>query len=192
MDIEPADVRSCLGHCTKELGRVASARTHYSAIKGFFQYLVEKPFLSSNPAALVKYAFVNARKGKTPVIVVSGVRKLLLSIPDDINDLDRPPKHTGFRDKALIGLMAYTFVRIGGALSANVGSFRYGDGTMWLDMVEKGAQGLHSLPISGAPRAFLERYIELCSLTDQTVPLFPSANRNGTFISGLYFIYLVA
>lgn len=140
LDIEPTDVREYLDHRTKELGLVASARTHYSAIKGFFQYLVEKQFLASNPAASVKYAFVNTRKGKTPVISASDVRELLLSIPDDPNDAERPAKQTDLRDKALIGLMAYTFVRIGGALSTNVGDFRYDNGTMWLDMVEKGAK----------------------------------------------------
>jgi len=73
--------------------------------------------------------------------------------------------------------MAYTFVRIGGALSANVGDFRYDNGTMWLDMIEKGAKE-HSLPISGAPCAFLEDYISVCGLIDKSAPLFQSANRN--------------
>jgi hypothetical protein len=49
---------------------------------------------------------------------------------------------------------------------------------MWLDMIEKGAKS-HSLPISGAPRAFIEQYIDACGLTDKTAPLFQSANRNG-------------
>lgn len=73
--------------------------------------------------------------------------------------------------------MAYTFVRIGGALSAFVGNFRYDDGAMWLNMIEKGAKE-HSLPISGAPRAFLEVYITECGLTDKAAPLFQSTNRN--------------
>jgi len=185
VDIEPIHVRAYLDHRTKELGRVASARTHYSAIKGFFQYLVEKDFIASNSAASVAYSFVDARKGKTPVISAEDVRRLLLSIPDDPNDEDCPAKHTDLRDRALIGLMAYTFVRIGGALSANVGDFRYDNGTMWLDMIEKGAKE-HSLPISGAPRAFLEQYISACRLNDKSAPLFQSANRNAQLTGKRY------
>jgi site-specific recombinase XerD len=178
LDIEPNHVRAYLDHRTKELGRVSSARTHYSAIKGFGQYLVEKQFLATNPAASVKYAFVNPRKGKTPVISPDDVRALLLSIPDDLDCTDTPAKQTDLRDKALIGLMAYTFVRIGGALSARVSDLRYEESVLWLDMVEKGSKS-HTLPISGAPRAFLESYIRDCGLSDKTAPLFQSANRNG-------------
>ena len=185
IDVEPIHVRAYLDHRTKELGRIASARTHYSAIKGFFQYLVENNFIASNPAASVSYSFVDSRKGKTPVISAEDVRRLLLSVPDDPDDEERPAKHTDLRDRALIGLMAYTFVRIGGALSANVGDFRYDNGTMWLDMIEKGSKE-HSLPISGAPRAFLEQYISVCGLTDKSAPLFQSANRNARLTGKRY------
>jgi len=178
LDIEPRHVRAYLDHRTKELGRVSSARTHYSAIKGFGQYCVEKQFLATNPAASVKYAFVNPRKGKTPIMSAEDVRSLLLSIPDDVDCTDKPAKQTDLRDKALVSLMAYTFARIGGILSARIGDLRYEENILWLDMIEKGSKS-HSLPISGAPRAFLESYIRDCGLSDKTAPLFQSANRNG-------------
>lgn len=178
LDIEPEHVRAYLDHRTKELGRVASARTHYSAIKSLFQYMVDKGYVSSNPAASVNYAFVDARKGKTPVIAAEDIRALLLSIPDDPNDPDNPAKQTDLRDRALIGLMAYTFVRIGGALSASVGDYRYDNGEMWLDMVEKGSKS-HTLPITGAARDYIDSYIALCGLSEPSAPLFQSANRNG-------------
>jgi len=178
LDIEPRHVRAYLDHRTKNLGHVASARTHYSAIKGFGQYCVDKRYLATNPAASVSYAFVNPRKGKTGVITAGEVRKLLESIPDDPKCKVKPPKETDFRDKALIGLMAYTFVRIGGALSSKVGDLRYDNGTLWLDMIEKGSKS-HSLPLSPAPREFIETYIRECGLTDKRAPLFQSANRNG-------------
>lgn len=136
MDIESIHVWAYLDHRSKDLGRIARARTHFSAIKSLFQYLAEKEFLASNPAASVAYSFVDSRKGKTAIISSEDIRLLLLSIPDDPNNVERPAKQTDLRDKALIGLMTYTFVRIGGALvriggalSANVGDFRYDDGT---------------------------------------------------------------
>ena len=185
VDVEPIHVLAYLDHRTKELGRIASARTHFSAIKSLFQYLVEKEFLASNPAASVAYSFVDSRKVKTAIISSKDVRRLLLSIPDNPNEPERPAKQTDLRDKALIGLMAYTFVRIGGALSANIGNFRYDNRTMWLDMIEKGTKE-HSLPISGAPRAFLEQYISACGLNDKSAPLFQSANRNGQLTGKRY------
>ena len=178
VDIEPEHVRAYLDYRTQKLQRLSSARVHYSAVKSLFQYLVEHGQLASNPAASVRYAFVSDRKGKTPVIAPEDVRALLASIPDNPYDELRPAKQTDLRDRALIGLMAFTFVRIGGALSANLGDYRYDDGVMWLDMVEKGSKA-HSLPISGAPRDFLDTYIRECGLSDPFAPLFQSANRNG-------------
>ena len=185
VDVEPEHVRAYLDHRTKELGRIASARVHYSAVKGMFQHFVDAGALASNPAASVNYAFVNPRKGKTPVISAADVRALLLSIPDDPFCENRPAKQTDLRDRALIGLMAYTFCRIGGALSANLQDYRFDDGDMWLDMVEKGAKS-HSVPIVGAARAYLDEYIALCGLTDPDAPLFQSGNRNGVLNGNRY------
>ncbi|MGB0906076.1 MAG: tyrosine-type recombinase/integrase [Maricaulaceae bacterium] len=189
IDIEPEHIRNYLDYRTKDLGRVASARLHYSAIKALFQYMVDEGALASNPAASVKYAFVENRKGRTPAIAADDVRAILLSVPDDPDCPERPAKATDLRDKALIGLMAYTFVRIGGALSTNVEDYSYENGEMWLNMVEKGAKA-HRLPITGAARDWLDAYIEHCSLkatgADPRAPLFQSANRNAELNGNRY------
>ena len=185
LDVEPMHVRAYLDHRTKELGRVASARVHYSAIKGLFQHFVDQGEFASNPAASVNYAFVNPRKGKTPIISAADVRALLSSIPDDPTCMTEPAKHTDLRDRALIGLMAYTFCRIGGALSANVRDYRYDDGEMWLDMVEKGAK-THSVPVVGIARTYLDEYVSFCGLSQPDAPLFQSANRNGMLNGNRY------
>ena len=189
VDIEPGHVRDYLDYRTKELQMVASAPNHFHAIKSCFQYLVDRGALASNPAASVNYAFVRSRKGKTAVITKEDVRALLLSIPSDPHDEEEPAKPTDLRDRALIAVMAYTFARIGGALSANVGDYRYDDGTMWLDMVEKGSKS-HTIPIMGAAREYLETYIDYCGLassgSDLRAPLFQSANRNGELNGNRY------
>ena len=185
LDVEPEHVRAYLDHRTKALGRVASARVHFSAIRALFQHYVDAGFCRVNPAASVKYAFVTARKGKTPVIRADDVRALLDSIPTDPACPDDPAKQTDLRDRALIGLMAYTFCRIGGALSANLGDYRFDDGEMWLDMVEKGAKS-HTVPVVGAARRYLDEYIARCGLSDPAAPLFQSANRNGVLNGNRY------
>ena len=189
LDVEPSHVRAYLDHRTKEMQMVASAPNHFHAIKSCFQHLVDDGALASNPAASVNYAFVRSRKGKTAVITKEDVRALLLSIPCDPYDEAEPARPTDLRDRALIAVMAYTFARIGGALSANVGDYRYDDGTMWLDMVEKGSKG-HSVPITSAAREYLDTYIEHCGLrtpgSDPRAPLFQSANRNGELNGNRY------
>lgn len=133
----------------------------------------------------MNYAFVRSSKGKTAVITKSDVRKLLISIPSDPEDKTEPAKQTDLRDRALIALMAYTFARIGGALSTNVGDYKMDDGVMWLDMIEKGSKS-HSVPISGAAQEYINTYIEYCGLTDPKAPLFQSANRTGRLTGKRY------
>jgi len=110
----------------------------------------------------------------------NGIEEILDIEPRHVRAyLDHRTKNLGHVASArTIGLMAYTFVRIGGALSSKVGDLRYDNGTLWLDMIEKGSKS-HSLPLSPAPREFIETYIRECGLTDKRAPLFQSANRNG-------------
>jgi integrase len=52
------------------------------------------------------------KRGKTPVLAPEEARQFLDSI--DVNT------HAGLRDRALIGLMVYTFARIGAATAMRV------------------------------------------------------------------------
>ncbi len=60
-----------------------------------------------NPAHAVRGPKHIVRRGKTPVLTPEEARKLL-----DTIDTDRA---AGLRDRALIGLMVYSFARIGAA-----------------------------------------------------------------------------
>jgi len=177
-DIEPNHVREYLDYRIKVQKKEASSPTHFYAVKAMFQYFVDKGLITVNPAASVNYAFKRSKKGRTGVITREQVRQILLSIPCSTDDPENLPKQTDMRDRALIALMAYTFARIGGALSAMVEDYYQDDGEMWLDMTEKGAQE-HFLPITGAAKEYLGQYIEYCGLKDPKAPLFQSANRNG-------------
>ena len=88
------------------------------------------------------------------------------------------PKKRICLTELFIALMAYTFARIGGVLSAKIGDYYFDDGEMWLDMTEKGAKE-HFLPVTGPAREYMGQYIEYCGLKDKMAPLFQSANRNG-------------
>src|SRR3954454_15970734 len=62
-----------------------------------------------NPATAVRGPKHVVKRGKTPVLAPEEARQLLDSI-----DLG---SHAGLRDRALIGLMVYTFARVGAAIA---------------------------------------------------------------------------
>ena len=76
-----------------------------------FGWLVTGGLLKANPATSVKGPKHVVRKGKTPTLSADDARKLLESIPTDTV--------IGLRDRALIGLMTYTFARVGSAVNMN-------------------------------------------------------------------------
>ena len=74
-----------------------------------FDWLVTGQIVAVNPAHAVRGPSYSMRKGKTPVLSPAEARQLLESIPT--------VTISGKRDRALIGLMTYSFARIGAALS---------------------------------------------------------------------------
>jgi len=66
--------------------------------------LVTGGILLSNPAGAVRGPKYVVKRGKTPVLSADQARQLLDSI--DVTEL------SGFRDRALIGAMVYTFARV--------------------------------------------------------------------------------
>jgi integrase/recombinase XerD len=61
-----------------------------------------------NPAAAVRGPKYTVTKGKTPVLTAEEARALLDSIETE--------RLKGLRDRALIGVMAYTFARVGAVI----------------------------------------------------------------------------
>jgi integrase/recombinase XerC len=99
----------------EQLGRERSAPTvkqHLAAIRHLFDWLVTGQVMPVNPASSVRGPSHSVKRGKTPVLDPSEARALL-----DCIDLTTP---AGLRDRALIGLMVYSFARIGAALSMKV------------------------------------------------------------------------
>jgi len=177
LDVEPSHIKAYV-EGLKEDGKKAAAKSGYYSGKSFFQHCVDDGVLSINPAASVKVSFKKAKRGKTSVITPEDVNRIILSIPDMSNIETDPPKQTDMRDRALIAVMAYTFARIGGALSCRIRNFYFDDGNHWLDMTEKGGDE-HEVPVPVAAAEMLQEYIAYCSLTDPDAWLFQSANRNG-------------
>ncbi len=109
------------------------------------------------------------RKGKTPVLEPSEARTLLDSI--DATTL------VGLRDRALIGLMVYSFARIGAALGMKVEDVYRERRRLWVRLREKGGKR-HEMPCHHNLEAYLEAYIEGAGLAvDPKGPLFRTVGR---------------
>jgi integrase/recombinase XerD len=94
----------------EDLGHRQSAPTvkhHLAAIRMMFDWVATGGILPFNPTTAVRGPKQVVKRGKTPVLAPEEARHLLDSI--DVST------HAGLRDRALIGLMVYTFARIGAA-----------------------------------------------------------------------------
>ena len=78
-----------------------TVKQHLAAIRVLFDWLVTGHVITMNPAHAVRGPKYVVKKGKTPVLEADEARALLDAIPTDTL--------TGLRDRALIGVMVYTF-----------------------------------------------------------------------------------
>jgi integrase/recombinase XerD len=73
----------------------------------------------------------------------------------------------GLRDRALIGVMIYTFARIGAVLQMNVSDY-YSQGRRgWMRLHEKGGKE-HASPCVANLETYLDEYIAFAAIADDT------------------------
>ncbi|MBT9293095.1 tyrosine-type recombinase/integrase [Prosthecodimorpha staleyi] len=156
----------------EELGRTVSAPTvkqHLAAIRMMFDWLASGGVLPFNPASAVRGPKHSTRKGKTPVLSPIEARQLL----DGID----PSTPAGLRDRALIGLMVYSFARIGAALAMKVEDVYVQDRRLWVRLHEKGGKR-HEMPCHHNLEAWLHAYLDGAGIADdRRGPLFRTLGR---------------
>jgi integrase/recombinase XerC len=102
--------------------------------------------------------------GQTPVLDPSAARALLDSIDTST--------HAGLRDRALIGLMVYSFARIGAALGMTVEDVFTQNRRLWVRLREKGGKR-HAMPCHHNLEEYLAAYLDGGGLRgDPKGPLF--------------------
>jgi integrase/recombinase XerC len=83
----------------------------------------------------------------------------------------------GLRDRALIGLMIYSFARIGAALGMRVEDVFMQNRRLWVRLHEKGGKR-HEMPCHHNLEEFLAAYLDGCDLRgDRKGPLFRTIAR---------------
>ncbi|KAI5911899.1 tyrosine-type recombinase/integrase [Azoarcus sp. PA01] len=149
-DIEPVHVAAYVETLQTRLS-APSVKQHLAAIRMLFDWLVVGQVVAINPASAVRGPKHSVKKGKTPVLAADEARALLDAI--DVSTA------VGLRDRALIGLMVYTFARIGAALKMRVEDVYVQGRRSWVRLHEKGGKQ-HEMPCHHNLEEYLHAYIE--------------------------------
>jgi integrase/recombinase XerD len=89
-----------------------TVKQHLAAIQMLFDWLVIGQVMPSKPASVVRGPRHVVKRGKTPVLSPEEAHELFAGIPTD--------SLVGLRDRALIGVLIYSFARISAAVAMRV------------------------------------------------------------------------
>ena len=146
-----------------------TVKLHLEAIRMLFDWLVTGQVVPVNPAASVRGPKHVVRKGKTPVLTAAEARQLLDSIDCT--------KIVGLRDRALIGVMVYSFARVSATIGMNVEDCFSQGRRMWFRLHEKGGK-LHDVPAHHNAEAYVDAYLTASGIaTRAKSPLFRTVSR---------------
>jgi len=141
-----------------------SVKQHLAAVRQLFDYLVTGGILPSNPAGAVRGPKYVVKRGKTPVLSADQARQLLDFI--DATEL------SGLRDRALISVMVYSFVRVSAAATLRVEDYFEHGKRAWMRLHEKGGKR-HEVPCLHNLAAYLDAWIDAAGIAaDKKGPLF--------------------
>ena len=165
-DIEPITVAAYIETLQRQAAP-PTVKQHMAAIRMLFSWLTEKGVLAMNPAREVKTEKFSRTEGKTPAFVNGEVQQLL--------DVIEASTHTGLRDRALLGVLAYTFARIGAVVNLKVGDCYPSGKRFLLRFKEKGGKE-KELPVHHKLEEILDQYLKATGLDKEPEsPLFPAA-----------------
>jgi site-specific recombinase XerD len=167
-EVQAVNVAAWIEAATRELA-APSVKQRLAAIRHLFDWLVTGQVVPVNPAESVRGPRHVVTTGQTPVLDPAEVRALLDSI--DVST------HAGLRDRALIGLMVYSFARIGAALGMAVEDVYTQNRRLWVRLREKGGKR-HAMPCHHNLDEYLVAYLDGAGLRDDPKgPLFRTIGR---------------
>jgi integrase/recombinase XerD len=152
--LEPVHVAAYVEH----LGQTHSApsvKQHLAAVRMLFDWLVIGQVVKSNPASVVRGPKHVVKRGKTPVLLPEEARQLFESIKTDTL--------VGLRDRALIGVLIYSFARISATVAMQVEDYFPQGKRWWLRLHEKGGK-CHEMPAHHILEEYLDSYIQAAEI----------------------------
>ncbi len=148
--VRPVHVAAYIETLQKEMS-APSVKLQLAAIRMLFDWLVIGQVVPVNPASSVRGPKHVVKKGKTPVLSADEAHTLLAS-----TDETSP---VGLRDRALMGLMVYTFARVGAVIKMRVEDVYVQGRRTWVRLHEKGGKR-HEMPCHHNLEHYLDVYIE--------------------------------
>ncbi len=134
---------------------IPTKKLHLSAIRRFFDVLVQRHVVVLNPALSVRTERYSVTEGKTPAITPAQARELLDSIVME--------QAADFRDRAVIATLAYTAAREGAIARLQMKDWTEETGHSVLCFHEKGGKQ-RIIPVRHDLQRYLVDYLETFSL----------------------------
>jgi site-specific recombinase XerD len=148
--VRPVHVAAYIEGLQKKIA-APSVKLQLAAIRVFFDWLVVGQIVPVNPANSVKGPKHVVKKGKTPVLTAVEARVLIDSMDTDSS--------VSLRDRALIGIMVYTFARVGAVIKMRVEDVYVQGRRTWVRLHEKGGKR-HEMPCHHNLDDYLEAYLD--------------------------------
>ena len=146
-----------------------TVKQHLAAIRMLFDFLVTGQIVPMNPSASVRGPKYVVKRGKTQVLTADQARTLLDSIKTETI--------LGLRDRAIIGLMCYTFARVSAMVNMRVEDYYENGKRSWVRLHEKGGKR-HEVPAHHNAEAYLDAYLEAAAIrNEKKSPLFRSVDK---------------
>ncbi len=147
----------------------SSVKQALAAVRMLYDWLIIGQVSAVNPAHAVRGPKHVVTKGLTPVLDDDEMVQLFNGI--DTSDV------VGLRDRALIGMMVYTFGRVGAVTAMNVRDY-FPMGKRWhVRLHEKGGKE-HEMPVHSVLEKYLDEYLQAAGIgEEQNTPLFRTAFR---------------
>lgn len=151
-------------------GSLSTKKQHLSALRRFFNLLVERHIVVINPAAVAETERYQVIEGKTPEITIDQARLLLASIETD--------SVVGLRDRAITATLIYTAARAGAVAKLKIDHFYFIGDQYCLRFIEKGGKS-REIPVRHNLEGYLKEYMQASGLEGATknAPLFRTAVR---------------
>nr|XP_061800920.1 tyrosine recombinase XerD-like [Nerophis lumbriciformis] len=164
-ELQPMVVAAYIEELTA-LRAPSTVKRHLAAIRMLCDWLVVGQVLQSNPAAAVRGPKHVVREGKTPILFPDDVRRLFASI--DTSGL------VGLRDRAILGVMLYSFARVGAVVKMNVGDYYTQGRRAWFNLHEKGGR-FNRVPAHHTAAEYVDEFLAAAPHSAPKTPLFTSA-----------------
>ena len=169
--LTPVHVAAYVEHLGRELSK-PTVKQHLAALRVLFDYLVTGHVVPANPVAPVRGPKYTLKVGKTPVMDKDEVRQLFAALGGE-SVADR-------RDRALLGLLVYTFARISAVLQMDVGDYHQRGKRWWVRLHEKGGKD-HAVPVHHTAEEYLDAYLAAAGIGGEPhTPLFLTLGRRRT------------